>query len=191
MSHSGCALVWHVQPRVVIFPCRTHYRPSSVKCQQPTTQFFTGQMPFLPPNQQRQSTEGSSTASQIAVNSLLPPYSNECFPDEQDLPGSLVGFQFHLFCSRTLGIRRRDFLLAGGYPSYLLCQRTDGNDWIHPFSSSVRLLIRGNAQFMPALRNIFTVNAKSHCCRKHLSMSLFHCLRRRQSADKLFLQINI
>jgi len=31
MSHSGCALVWHVQPRVVIFPCRTHYRPSSVK----------------------------------------------------------------------------------------------------------------------------------------------------------------
>jgi len=32
MSHSGCALVWHVQPRVVIFPCRTHYRPSSVKC---------------------------------------------------------------------------------------------------------------------------------------------------------------
>ena len=27
--------------------------------QHPTTQFFTGQMPFLPPNQQRQSTEGS------------------------------------------------------------------------------------------------------------------------------------
>jgi len=24
-----------------------------------TTQFFTGRMPFLPPNQQRQSTEGS------------------------------------------------------------------------------------------------------------------------------------
>jgi len=32
MSHSGCALVWHVQPRVVIFPCPTHYCPSSVKC---------------------------------------------------------------------------------------------------------------------------------------------------------------
>ena len=32
MSHSGYALVWHVQPRVVIFPCRTHYRPSSVNC---------------------------------------------------------------------------------------------------------------------------------------------------------------
>jgi len=27
-------------------------------CQHSTTQFFTGRMPFLPPNQQRQSTEG-------------------------------------------------------------------------------------------------------------------------------------
>jgi len=27
-------------------------------CQHPTTQIFTGRMPFLPPNQQRQSTEG-------------------------------------------------------------------------------------------------------------------------------------
>jgi len=27
-------------------------------CQHPTTQFFTGRMPFLPPNQQCQSTEG-------------------------------------------------------------------------------------------------------------------------------------
>jgi len=25
----------------------------------PTTQFFTGRMPFLPPNRQRQSTEGT------------------------------------------------------------------------------------------------------------------------------------
>ena len=29
-----------------------------ITCQHPTTQFFTGRMPFLPPNQQRQSTEG-------------------------------------------------------------------------------------------------------------------------------------
>ena len=27
-------------------------------CQHPTTQFFTGRMPFLSPNQQHQSTEG-------------------------------------------------------------------------------------------------------------------------------------
>jgi len=31
----------------------------------PTTQFFTGRMPFLPPNQQRQSTEGSNTVINI------------------------------------------------------------------------------------------------------------------------------
>ena len=30
--------------------------------QHPTTLFFTGQMPFLPPNQQRQSTEGNTKA---------------------------------------------------------------------------------------------------------------------------------
>jgi len=32
--------------------------PDRLPCQHLTTQFFTGQMPFLPPNQQRQSTEG-------------------------------------------------------------------------------------------------------------------------------------
>ena len=30
MSHEGAARVWHLQPRVVIFPCRTHYRVSYV-----------------------------------------------------------------------------------------------------------------------------------------------------------------
>ena len=31
------------------------------------SKFFTGQMPFLPPNQQRQSTEGNSTEGKIAT----------------------------------------------------------------------------------------------------------------------------
>jgi len=31
-THRGCALVWHFQPLVVIFPCPTHYRALSVKC---------------------------------------------------------------------------------------------------------------------------------------------------------------
>jgi len=35
-----------------------HLTPDRQPCQHPTTQFFTGRMPFLPPNQQRQSTEG-------------------------------------------------------------------------------------------------------------------------------------
>jgi len=35
--------------------------------------FFTGRMPFLPPNQQRQSTEGNSTSRLI---SYLMPFSS-------------------------------------------------------------------------------------------------------------------
>ena len=34
-------------------------------CQHPTTQFFTGRMPFLPPNQQRQSTEGINQSKHL------------------------------------------------------------------------------------------------------------------------------
>jgi len=37
-----------------------HLAPDRQPRQHPTTQFFTGRMPFLPPNQQRQSTEGNS-----------------------------------------------------------------------------------------------------------------------------------
>jgi len=33
----------------------------------PPLKLFTGRMPFLPPNQQRQSTEGTNTATQIYV----------------------------------------------------------------------------------------------------------------------------
>jgi len=35
-----------------------HLAPDRQPCQHATTQFFTGRMPFLPPNQQRQSNEG-------------------------------------------------------------------------------------------------------------------------------------
>ena len=35
-----------------------HLAPDRKPRQHLTTQFFTGRMPFLPPNQQRQSTEG-------------------------------------------------------------------------------------------------------------------------------------
>jgi len=38
----------------------------STSRQHPTAQFFTGQMPFLPPNQQRQ-----STACSMVINLLL------------------------------------------------------------------------------------------------------------------------
>jgi len=45
-----------------------HFAPDRQPRQYLTTQFFTGRMPFLPPNQQRQSTEGTNpaqTAEQI------------------------------------------------------------------------------------------------------------------------------
>ena len=38
-----------------------HLAPDRLPRRHPTTQFFTGWMPFLPPNQQRQSTEGTDT----------------------------------------------------------------------------------------------------------------------------------
>ena len=41
-----------------------HLAPGRKPCQNPTAQFFTGRMPFLPPNQQCQSTEGSSYCTQ-------------------------------------------------------------------------------------------------------------------------------
>jgi len=37
--------------------CKSAPHPRQPR-QHPSTQFFTGRMPFLPPNQQRQSTEG-------------------------------------------------------------------------------------------------------------------------------------
>ena len=49
---SGSGICW------TIYKSAPHLRQPH---QHPTTQFFTGRMPFLPPNQQRQSTESKST----------------------------------------------------------------------------------------------------------------------------------
>jgi len=40
-----------------------HLAPDRKPLQHPTAQFFTGRMPFLPPSQQRQSTEGKVISS--------------------------------------------------------------------------------------------------------------------------------
>ena len=42
-----------------------HLAPDRQLRQHPTTQFFTGRMPFLPPNQQRQSTEGNHSVIHV------------------------------------------------------------------------------------------------------------------------------
>jgi len=47
---SGSGISWAI--------CKSAPRFRQITRQHPTTQFFTGRMPFLPPNQQRQSTEG-------------------------------------------------------------------------------------------------------------------------------------
>jgi len=47
---SGSGICWDICKSAPQNPRQAH--------QHPTTQFFTGRMPFLPPNQQRQSTEG-------------------------------------------------------------------------------------------------------------------------------------
>ena len=48
---SGSGICWAI--------CKPAPHPRQPR-QHPTTQFFTGRMPFLPPNQQRQSTEGKT-----------------------------------------------------------------------------------------------------------------------------------
>ena len=45
-----------------------HLAPDRQPGQHPTTQFFTGRMPFLPPNQQRQSTEGTLLSCTLYKN---------------------------------------------------------------------------------------------------------------------------
>ena len=58
---SGSSISWAV--------CKS--APSSRQpCQHPITQFFTGRMPFLPPNQQRQSTEGKSCRNKLYNKSI-------------------------------------------------------------------------------------------------------------------------
>jgi len=45
-----------------------------ISLQYPTTlKFFTGRMPFLSPNQQRQSTEGTATSLHYVINCLCMP----------------------------------------------------------------------------------------------------------------------
>jgi len=44
-----------------------HLAPDRQPHQHPTTLFFTGRMPFLPPNQQRQSTEGLKMVKMVVA----------------------------------------------------------------------------------------------------------------------------
>ena len=70
-----------------------HLAPDRQPRQHPTAQFFTGRMPFLPPNQQRQSTEGHTIFKDkiiyiyllpITYTSVMPPgplylHTQQCY----------------------------------------------------------------------------------------------------------------
>jgi len=49
-----------------------HLTPDRYSRQHPTTQFFTSRMPFLPLNQQRQSTEGREVQPVIPMMMAAP-----------------------------------------------------------------------------------------------------------------------
>jgi len=65
---SGSGISWAI--------CKSAPRSRQITSQHLTTQFFTGRMPFLPPNQQRQSTEGVHyTTKTASTNSSILPCS--------------------------------------------------------------------------------------------------------------------
>ena len=59
---SGSGICWAI--------CKSAPHPRQ-PCQHPTTQFFTGRMPFLPPNQQHQSTEGIVQSSTVNILGVI------------------------------------------------------------------------------------------------------------------------
>jgi len=63
---SGSGICWAI--------CKSASHSRQIPCQHPTTQFFTGRMPFLPPNQQHQSTEGIWVGVVLMIYSDLGAY---------------------------------------------------------------------------------------------------------------------
>jgi len=63
-----------------------HLAPDRKRCQHPATQFFTSRMPFLPPNQQHQSTEGTNDLYYILKRSVM--QQNQEFSKEEHVSSS-------------------------------------------------------------------------------------------------------
>jgi len=80
---NGSAISWAI--------CKSATRSRQPR-QQPTTLFFTGRMPFLPPNQQRQSTEG-------ILYTLL--YTNNCiiYTVRETESMWLIKYAYTTFCA--------------------------------------------------------------------------------------------
>jgi len=76
---SGSGISWAV--------CKSVPRPRQITMPAPTNEFFTGRMPFLPPNQQRQSTEGTMQ-SMLQQN---PPIVGDSHPSGCTVASGVVG----------------------------------------------------------------------------------------------------
>jgi len=66
---SGSGICWAICKSAPRSRQEGHLACKKTECkkrQHPTTQFFTGRKPFLPPSQQRQSTEGTA----YSINTL-------------------------------------------------------------------------------------------------------------------------
>ena len=72
---SGSGISWAI--------CKSAPRSRQIPRQHPATQFFTGRMPFLPPNQQRQSTEGT-IKQPISKFLKWPKWCNHCKDHQLD-----------------------------------------------------------------------------------------------------------
>ena len=71
---SGSGISWAI--------CKSAPSPDRQPHQHSTTLFFTGWMPFLPPNQQRQSTESKAPNCRTAyITASLPVLLTYCLPD--------------------------------------------------------------------------------------------------------------
>ena len=68
-----------------------HLAPDRQPRQHPTTLFFTGRMPFLPPNQQRQSTEGTEQYKLKLIKSDRPKAAGKQIPDTLCIDDAVFG----------------------------------------------------------------------------------------------------
>ena len=79
-----------------------HLTPDRQPCQHLTTQFFTGQMPFLPPNQQRQSTEGNTNT--LSLNIFRPDALSDAQPTVAKHWRQQRQQQMHRYKTQPLGL---------------------------------------------------------------------------------------
>ena len=79
---SGSGIRWTI--------CKSATRCRQITiCQHTTTQFFTGQMHFLPPNQQRQSTEGTTAAQKQHLSEQVTLRGSRLLTDVVDVAATL------------------------------------------------------------------------------------------------------